>query len=192
MEKPSLVRNRKYDLRYFLLIGCTKPYLVLTNTGYARLSLEDYNLNDFDSTSRENKATHLTNASVQKLHPQFKEQKESTIMSMDMLRDYMLENKVSASKEEFDNKVIHKIDEICRLVFESVKDKLEQKYGCFELFGLDFMLDDQLNPHLIEINVNPALFTDTQVQKGIMPKLVEDTIKIATEMHPPGQQNGNE
>ena len=113
-------------------------------------------------------------------------------MSMDMLRDYMLENKVSSSKEEFDNKVIRKINEICRLVFESVKDKLEQKYGCFELFGLDFMLDDQLNPHLIEINVNPALFTDTQVQKGIMPKLVEDTIKIATEMHPPGQQNGSE
>ena len=44
---------------------------------------------------------------------------------MDMLRDYMLENNISASKEEFNEKVIFKINEICRLVFESVKDKLE-------------------------------------------------------------------
>ena len=56
-----------------------------------------------------------------------------------------------------------KCDEICRLLFTSVSEKLERKFGCFELFGLDIMLDKDLNPHLIEINTNPAIFTDTPV-----------------------------
>jgi hypothetical protein len=29
---------------------------------------------------------------------------------------------------------------------------------CFELFGIDFMLDDQGQAYLIEINTSPALF----------------------------------
>lgn len=144
LENPSLVNNRKYDIRYFMLVACTKPLLVLTNTGYARISLEEYTTENFGANSKEDKTTHLTNASVQKYHPKFKELKEDTIYSMDMLRDYMLKEKPDLVKDaaEFKDKVIKPCDEICRLIFESVKDKLERKFGCFELFGLDFMLDD--------------------------------------------------
>ena len=114
-----------------------------------------------------------------KFHPKFKEQKEDTIFSMDMVRDYFLKEKPDVVKDadHFNSKVVKKCDEICRLLFESVKDKLERKYGCFEVFGLDFLLDDNLDPQLIEINTNPALFTDTQVQKEMLPKLVDDIIK---------------
>ena len=33
----------------------------------------------------------------------------------------------------------------------------ERKLHNFELFGLDFMLDEQLNVILIEVNTNPCL-----------------------------------
>ena len=48
-----------------------------------------------------------------------------------------------------------------RLIFEQVKDKLDKHFGCFEMFGFDYMLDEDLNVNLLEINVNPALFLDT-------------------------------
>ena len=63
-EKPSLVNNRKYDLRYYMLIACTKPYLVLTNTGYARISLEEYQTANYGSDTKEDRACHMTNASI--------------------------------------------------------------------------------------------------------------------------------
>ena len=47
LEKPQLINKRKYDIRFFMLIACTKPYLVLTNSGYVRISLEDYNTDSF-------------------------------------------------------------------------------------------------------------------------------------------------
>jgi hypothetical protein len=79
-----------------------------------------------------------------------------------------------------------------RLVFLTVKDKLDRKFGCFELFGFDFLIDDQLNPYLIEINTNPALFTDTQVQKDLLPKLVDDIVRMALSVHPQGKTEGTE
>ena len=52
VENPSLVRGRKYDVRFFMLIASTKPYLVLTNPGYVRLSLEDYSTDSFGSNDK--------------------------------------------------------------------------------------------------------------------------------------------
>ena len=85
-------------------------------------------------------------------------------MSMKQLGEYMVENKsdIVPTVQDFETKVVDKISEICRLTFETVKNKLERKFGCFELFGFDFMLDENLNPVLVEVNTNPALFTDTQ------------------------------
>ena len=68
-ENPSLINGKKYDLRFFMLVACTKPYLVLTHTGYARISLEAYSTESFGADGKEEKAAHLTNASVQKGHP---------------------------------------------------------------------------------------------------------------------------
>ena len=40
--------------------------------------------------------------------------------------------------------------------------KLNHMKGCFELLGCDILIDDNFNPHLIEINTNPAIFLDTK------------------------------
>jgi len=47
------------------------------------------------------------------------------------------------------------------------------------------MLDSDLSPILLEINVNPALFLDTSSQGQILPKLVQDIIAMADEIHEP-------
>ena len=78
-----------------------------------------------------------------------------------------------------------RIFDIMRLIFLTVKGKLDKKFGCFECFGFDFMLDSKLDPKLLEINVNPALFLDTKVQEAILPKFVQDTVTIAHHIHEP-------
>ena len=39
VENPLLVEGRKFDIRGYMLVVCMKPYLVLYNHGYVRLSL---------------------------------------------------------------------------------------------------------------------------------------------------------
>lgn len=84
-------------------------------------------------------------------------------MSVDSLVEYLLQQGIIQTKQEFQSRVLDKIKEMMRLIFETVKDKLDQRFGCFELFGFDILIDSELNPQLIEINTNPALFTDTSV-----------------------------
>ena len=62
----------------------------------------------------------------------------------------------------------------------------DRKEYCFELFGLDFMLDDKLKPYLIEANSNPSLEVDGPVLGKIIPSVIENTLKIAVDpLFPP-------
>ncbi len=51
-------------------------------------------------------------------------------------------------------------------------DPLKHPYT-FELLGLDFMIDSNFKPWLIEINTNPCLETSGMVLNRIIPNLVE-------------------
>ena len=54
--------------------------------------------------------------------------------------------------------LIPKMKEIIVHSLESVRKKLKTTKGCcFELFGYDFMLDNDLGLWLIEVNTNPCL-----------------------------------
>jgi len=70
-----------------------------------------------------------------------------------------------------------------RLMFLQMKDKLDRKFGCFEIFGFDFMVDEHFNPLLIEVNMNPAMFLDTKTMENILPKIVTDSCNLAVEIH---------
>jgi hypothetical protein len=48
---------------------------------------------------------------------------------------------------------------------------LRREYS-FELFGLDFMLDDRLDPFLIEANSNPCIEVDGSVLGKVIPSLL--------------------
>ena len=39
IENPLLIDGKKFDIRAYMLIASMKPYLVLYNHGYVRLSL---------------------------------------------------------------------------------------------------------------------------------------------------------
>lgn len=188
IENPLLIDGRKFDIRAYMIVVCMKPYLVLYQAGYVRMSLNTYTTENF----AKDKITHLTNNSVQKNHPDYKNLKEKSIISIDSLVENIITMGKIQSKEEYSVKVDKKIQEIMKLIFTVIKDKLDRKFGCFELFGFDFLLDDNLNPYLIEINTNPALYTDTQVQKDLLPKLVEDIVKMSLAVHPYGKLEGTE
>ena len=58
----------------------------------------------------------------------------------------------------------------------------------YELLGLDFMVDTDLNVYLIEVNTNPCLSTLTASQDNLIKKLVDDVLKLTVDpifgLHP--------
>jgi tubulin---tyrosine ligase len=50
--------------------------------------------------------------------------------------------------------------------------------GAFELFGYDFMLDEQLNVYLIEVNTNPCLETPCSLLASIISSVLDHTFRL--------------
>lgn len=62
-------------------------------------------------------------------------------------------------------------------IIESIRMRLKKRVGCFGLFGYDFMIDEQMKVWLIEVNVNPALTTNTNTLIQAIPPVVHESIR---------------
>ena len=62
----------------------------------------------------------------------------------------------------------------------------KRKMNNFELLGLDFMIDENFRPWLIEINTNPCLELCCPLLQRIVPSVIENTFKLCIDpLFPP-------
>ncbi|TSR39552.1 Protein polyglycylase TTLL10 [Bagarius yarrelli] len=66
--------------------------------------------------------------------------------------------------------------------FLAVKSKLERKLGYFDLIGCDFLIDEDFKVWLLEMNCNPALHTNCEVLKEVVPRVVTETLDLTIEI----------
>lgn len=52
----------------------------------------------------------------------------------------------------------------------------------FEVFGLDFMIDEGFKPWLIEINTNPCIETSCLLLESIVPRMLDDAFKLSLDL----------
>jgi len=180
LERPLLLNRRKFDIRAFMLVANTTPYLVLGhNEFYARLSCEEYSTHE---DKRGDRFVHLTNVAVQRKHPDYSTQRDDIVWSRDRFGEY-LEKELSFPAKTIEEKVWPEMKEIMKHIFESARDQFERKTGYFDLFGIDFILDDELRPWVLELNTNPAMWTNCQVTKELCPKVIRSTLDLVLASH---------
>ena len=77
-------------------------------------------------------------------------------------------------------KIIRKMKESIWISLLSVKKKLnsENRKFCFEIFGYDFIMDNNLNVWLIEVNTNPCLEESSPLLEMLIPRMIGFFYKI--------------
>ncbi|ESO11562.1 hypothetical protein HELRODRAFT_71494, partial [Helobdella robusta] len=185
ISNPLLINNRKFDIRCYMLIASTSPYVILYHKGYIRLSMYNYDKNS------DNMLTHLTNQYIQKKDPKYGERKEDTVWSMDKFNDYANRNfaeSKNVGRNWVYNGLTEKMKSIIMVCFNSVKNKLQRRLGYFELYGMDFLVDENMKVWLIEINMNPSYTINCGALKDVIPGLLKETLDIAIECFEKGRR----
>ncbi|XP_060575183.1 probable beta-tubulin polyglutamylase isoform X1 [Ruditapes philippinarum] len=188
ITNPLLLEGRKFDVRAYMLIASTVPFLILFHQGYVRLCCHEYEADNMDL------GRHLTNQFVQKKNPNYEELKESTAWSMDRFNQYVNENvrpdcPVEIEEDWVYNTFTKQMQKIMIHLFNSVKHRLQSRIGYFDLFGLDFMVDTNMKIYVIEVNTNPALTCNCEALQGVIPGVVEETLYLAIECFEKSKRN---
>lgn len=76
-----------------------------------------------------------------------------------------------------------RIHDIIIDTFLSVRKSLNSgnRKDCFELFGFDFLIDEDMRVWLIEVNTNPYLGMPNKYISELIPKMLDDMAKIVVD-----------
>jgi len=67
-------------------------------------------------------------------------------------------------------------------------DKIDprRKINCFEIYGLDFMLDAEFKVYLIEVNTNPCLDMSSPLLARMLPQMIDNALRLTVDpLFPP-------
>jgi len=172
IEKPLLYKKRKCDIRIWVLLTQSMKVYVFKE-GHLKTCSVEYDLNS------KNPYTHITNYSFQKHNNNFQKFEKGNEVPFYDFQKFINET-YPEKNYKLNIDLMEKIKEIICITMRSVKDKINKnnRNYQFEIFGYDFMLDEDFNVFLIEINTNPGLEESSPWIKIIVPRMLDDALRL--------------
>ena len=152
------------------------------NEGLTRFASEKYRLSDCKS----NRFAHLTNYSVNKKNEKFvqnsnaNEDGKGNKWSLSALFNHLESIGVDCDLlwSRIYDIIIKSLISVESTLIQAVKKLSCHRNNCFELFGFDILIDSELKPWLMEVNLSPSLGCDSPLDFRIKSKLVADTFTL--------------
>ena len=184
INNPHLLNGLKYDLRVYVLITSFDPLRVYCfKEGLVRFATEKYSLSKKKLKKR---FVHLTNYSVNKKALKYKRNlnvssdDEGSKWSFSAYRRKLQE--LGINGDELFEKVHDLIIKVCisveSHVLHSINRLSDHRNNCFELFGFDVLIDANLKPWLMEVNVSPSLSSSSPLDARIKTTLMSDIFNL--------------
>ncbi|KAL0229043.1 hypothetical protein GEMRC1_013663 [Eukaryota sp. GEM-RC1] len=171
IHNPLLIGGRKFDLRLYVLVTCYKPLIAyIHRQGFARFCTQQYSL---DLSSLDNHFMHLTNIAIQK-HGTDYNAENGCKWSMSNLRLY-LDHTYGLART---NKCFDEIEFIIEHSLRACQGVIVNDKHCFECYGYDIIIDDELRPWLIEVNASPSLSVTTAADRAMKVQVISDSLDI--------------
>ncbi|KAM6200185.1 tubulin monoglutamylase TTLL4 isoform 1-T1 [Sarcoramphus papa] len=184
LHKPYLIGGKKFDLRIYVYVTCYDPLRVyLFKDGLVRFASCKYSSS---MKSLSNKFMHLTNYSVNKKNTEYKSNSDETACqghkwALKALWSYLTQKGVNSEAiwEKIKDIVIKTIIASEPYVNSLVKMYVRRPYCCHELFGFDIMLDENLKPWILEVNISPSLHSNSPLDVSIKGQMIRDLLNLA-------------
>jgi tubulin polyglutamylase TTLL5 len=187
VANPHTIRGHKYVLRLYMLIASIDPLRVyLYDQGFAKLASAPWSPDDID-----NPFSQLTNPDINALNLDAEIPVE--FIDLDRYRHWLRE------QGHDDQALFDQLQDLATLTALSGVEAMRARSredgadprGCYELIGLDCLVDDQLKPWILECNLSPSLGTCAKpehggvVEEAVKTGLVEDMTALTGLTQPP-------
>lgn len=148
LENPLLLfSGRKFDIRQWVLVTSFRPLQAyMFSTCYLRLCNRPYDLGDLEDRQR-----HVSNWSVNRNGQHVA---EGGIASLAELRTALGE--VTGDGNYWEKSLLPELRSMILHCLRAAETGIVQREGCFELYGFDFLIGEDLRPWLLEVNLSPA------------------------------------
>ena len=193
ISKPLLITRRKFDIRLYALVTSVTPIRIYmhTKSGLARFATHEYNM-DVDGSSQD-KHMHLTNFAINKGDELFvkcseinknskvEERIENSKWSLSFLLDYLEKNyNVKNLFEELERVTATTILTGMAEVRSYHSRYVVHRHTCYELYGIDIILDETFKPYVMEVNISPSLNgTNSTLDFQLKYPLMLDVLRMA-------------
>jgi len=184
IHNPLLLEGRKFDFRMYMLVASTNPLMVFYHDGFLRVSLGNYDNNSTD------KKVLLTNLALNKQI--YQEVKDGNLFngmdeeqlkvaqqwSFERLQAYLLKTGVITDPNWLDNYLRPEFKKAMIHLIRMASYNFLKRSSLYELYGVDFLLDQNLNLWFIEANSGPALGGYSQPMEKFIAKMIGDHFQV--------------
>nr|XP_057938354.1 tubulin polyglutamylase TTLL4 isoform X2 [Doryrhamphus excisus] len=184
LHKPYLISGNKFDLRIYVYVTCYDPLRIyIFSDGLVRFASCKYSSS---MKTLSNKFMHLTNYSVNKKNSEYQANSNDKACqghkwALKALWQYLGSRGVDTTViwEKIKDIVIKTIIASEPYVNSLLKMHVRTPYSCHELFGFDIMLDENLKPWILEVNISPSLHSNTALDVAVKGQMVRDLLNLA-------------
>ena len=185
IHDPLLFKGHKFDFRIYMMISSVKPFKVYYHDGFLRLSLFKYFKNSTITASQITN-TELSKDFIKNLEAENKthdgktpdELREFQMQTFDDFADYLFAiGKVTDKKSGLIN--LRKQFKTAFLsVGKMIQNRLYKSSDLFEMFGVDFLLDKDLQLYILEINASPMFIGTNRRKTELMQSMLTGMFNI--------------
>ena len=175
-----LINEKKFDLRLYVLVASLNPLRIYVyRNGLARFCSAKYQIDKSD-----NLFSKLTNVSLNSENPDTEISEVSQLISdiIPILKEQGVD--IKALWQRIDNAVVLTILSAHRNL--TVAEKLHCPVigypRCFQILGVDILLDQDLNPWVLEVNNRPSLDYYRGKERRMKVGMIRDAAQLAVPM----------
>ena len=179
IEKPLLFKSRKFDFRIWAVATGKNDFFYYKH-GYLRTSSSEYDPHATDNY------IHLTNNCLQKFGENYGVHEKGNTLEFKAFQDY-LDEYFPQYQINFWTHILPRIKDLMIDSYLSGKRQMHKgkRNRVFELFGFDFLIDEDFRVWLLEVNTNPYLGIPNEYIEKLLPIMLDDLLAIVLDAHIP-------
>lgn len=173
-----LVTNRKFGFRQYLLIASVNPLIAFFHDGYARLSLNEYKPDATD------KGTFVTNIGINLKQNDLgmtpEEIQDFTYWPLEKFHKYLMEQNLVSDPNWLNNYLRPEFKRVLIHLMRMAQNGFKKKSSVFEIFGVDYVMDENLDLWFIEANATPLINGFNKGSTVLINEMLDHMFEIQT------------